>query len=143
VKEDDMTMTRPRLRVAVLVIVAAVTAAAPAITQEGIEVTEHGVGTGVENRALVGEATSFPEGSIVVFWTRVTGGADGDRIEHVWTGPDGKEVRIGLALGGPHWRTHSQKTLHPGSAGAWTVRAVDADGNSLAEAAFECVAAGE
>lgn len=111
------------------------------IAEGEITVTEHGVGTGVEDRALVGEASSFPEGATVVFWTRVVGGSEGDRIEHVWVGPGGQEIRIGLAIGGPHWRTYSTKALHPGSVGAWTVRAVDTEGNTLAEATFECLAA--
>src|SRR5687767_13922973 len=39
-------------------------------------------GTGVENREVVGEATSFPAGSTVFVWSRVTNGEG--NIKHVW-----------------------------------------------------------
>jgi len=56
-------------------------AATPALAE--ISVGEFGVGTAIEQRELKGKAESFPEGSKVFFWTRVLGGADGDRIHHV------------------------------------------------------------
>ena len=44
-----------------------------------------------------------------------------------------------LTLGGEHWRTQSRKTLHEGSAGRWTVEAVDGKGRVLARREFVCV----
>jgi hypothetical protein len=104
----------------------------------GLRVTESGVGTAVVDRQLEGRAASFVEGTKVFFWTRVEGGSPGDRIHHVWM-RDGKEISIGLGIGGAHWRTHSTKTLHPGSVGTWAVEARDADGKVLARAEFVCV----
>jgi hypothetical protein len=75
-----------------------------------------------------------------VFWTLVVGGSAGDRISHVWL-RDGEEMlAVGLAIGGPHWRTWSNKTLHTGSAGSWAVEARDAEGRVLARDEFTCVA---
>jgi hypothetical protein len=104
----------------------------------GIRVTEYGVGTGVEERELVGKGESFAEGTQVSFWTRIVGGTAGDRVRHVWL-HEGKEVlSIGLSVGGDHWRTYTNKTLHPGSAGAWVAEVRAADERVLARQDFVC-----
>jgi hypothetical protein len=110
--------------------------------ESDLSVTDYGVGTAVADRELQGRGDRFVAGSSVVFWTRVVGGEEGERIRHVWI-RDGEEVlSIGLTLGGPHWRTHSRKTLHEGSTGDWTVEARDAEDRVLATADFRCVASG-
>jgi hypothetical protein len=96
------------------------------------------VGTAIVNKRLVGASDSFGEGTRVWFWTRVTGGRAGDRIEHVWIHEGRVMQRAGLELGGAHWRTQSKKTLFPGSAGSWVVEARDAAGNLLARREFSC-----
>jgi hypothetical protein len=107
----------------------------------GLRVTTSGVGTGIEDRELTGQADRFPEGTQVVFWTRVEGGAAGDTVDHVWI-RDGEEVvTIGLSVGSPNWRTWSRKTLHRGAAGDWRVEARDREGRVLASAEFTCEAA--
>jgi hypothetical protein len=106
----------------------------------GIAVAERGLGTGIENRALVGQASSFVEGQKVYFWTRVVDGQAGDRIRHVWIREGTEVLSIGLSIGGPHWRTYSNKTLHAGSAGSWKVEVRDSAGNLLASESFTCTA---
>ena len=105
-----------------------------------LSIPESGVGSGVEERALVGVSDRFQEGTQVWFWTRVSGGADGDRIRHVWLQDGEERLSVGLTLGGPHWRTWTRKTLHPGSAGEWTVEARDEAGVVLATTRFVCEA---
>jgi len=114
----------------------------PALAQEQatLAVSESGVGSGVEQRSLIGISDRFRVGDQVWFWTRVTAGADGDRIRHVWLQDGEEKLSVGLTLGGSHWRTWTRKTMHPGSAGAWTVEARDVAGNVLATASFVCVA---
>jgi len=108
---------------------------------EGLKVTESGVGTAVVDRDLQGRAESFPEETEVWFWTRVEGGAEGDYLVHVWL-RNGEEVhRYELRVGGAHWRTWSNKTMHAGSAGEWTVEARNEDGVVLARETFRCTAA--
>jgi cytoskeletal protein RodZ len=102
-------------------------------------VSEYGVGTGVENRQLVGEGNRFAEGTKVWFWNRIRGGASGQRIHHVWLHEGVEKTRVPLRLGGPHWRTQSNKTLWPGSAGDWVVEARDESGHVLARREFVCV----
>jgi len=103
-----------------------------------LAVVEHGVGTGVENRRLVGRSARFPRGAEVWFWTRVEGGRPGDEIRHVWI-HRGREVgAVALAVGSADWRTHSVKTMFDGSAGRWAVEARDAAGRVLARDEFDC-----
>lgn len=109
--------------------------------EDGLTVPRSGVGTDVQDRELVGESDTFEEGREIVFWTLVDGGADGDAVDHVWIREGEEVVVVGLAVGGPRWRTWSRKTLHPGSAGSWKVEARDRDGNVLAEATFTCTPA--
>ena len=103
-----------------------------------IEIQQQGVGTGIRDRTLVGESDRFDEGTAVIYWTRVIGGASGDVIHHVWIHEGREMTRIELTLGGSHWRTHSRKTLWPGSAGSWTVEARDADGRVISSRSFDC-----
>ena len=107
-------------------------------SQSGLKVAEYQLGTSVENRLLKGAATRFVEGTQVFFWTRLTGGQDGDRVRHVWI-YDGKEISVGLSVGAASWRTWSSKTLRPGSIGSWAVEVRDTDGVVLARAEFACV----
>ena len=97
------------------------------------------MGTAVVSRQLVGESNRFREGSRIFFWTRAIGGKAGEVLRHVWL-HDGRPVTtVSLTIGGPHWRTHSRKTLYAGSAGRWAVEARDAGGRVLARAEFACV----
>ena len=109
--------------------------------QSSMRVAESGVGAGVVDRELQDRAEEFPEGSEVWLWTRVEGGAEGDRLVHVWL-RGGEEVhRHELNVGASHWRTWSSKKLHAGPVGDWTVEARNADGEVLASAAFRCTPA--
>ena len=117
----------------------------PAETLDGagvesrISISDYGVGTGVENRQLVGKSDRFATGTEVWFWTRVLGGAHGDHIRHVWL-HEGRVVgSIELNIGGSHWRTQSRRALNPGSEGAWTAEARDPQGRVLARQDFTCI----
>jgi len=130
-----------RLTVAVLVFAVAAVSASIAEDGRDLQVTRAVTGSGVENRVVVGESDTFAEGSEVVFWTLVEGGASGDSIDHVWIREGEEVVTVGLAVGSARWRTWSKKMLHPGSAGAWSVEARDRDGTVLATASFTCTPA--
>ena len=109
----------------------------PQAAPANLSIPSFGVGTGVQNRQLVGEATSFPAGTRVFFWTRVLGGRNGDTIRHVWLHEGRVIAGTELRIGGSHWRTQSKKTLR--ALGRWTAEARDAAGNVLARAEFDCV----
>jgi len=103
-----------------------------------LSVVEHGVGRDVVDRELVDQATEFEPGAKVWFWNRVTGATRGDRIRHVWLHGGEEALSLELELGGPVWRTWSNKTLHPGSEGDWAVEARGPDGSVLARQEFRC-----
>jgi cytoskeletal protein RodZ len=110
----------------------------PVATTSRLRIQQYGVGTGVESRQLRGESDRFSLGTKVAFFTRVEGGRAGDTVRHVWRHEGAQIASIPLRVGGANWRTYSRKTMHAGSAGAWTVEAVDADGNVLARSRFDC-----
>ncbi len=111
-------------------------------SEDELSVPEHGTGAGIDDRELEEPRTSFTEGERVAFWTKVTGGAPGGRIQHVWLYDGEEKLTIGLAVNASHWRTWSFKTLHAGSVGSWLVEARDPDGRVLARDEFSVVAAG-
>lgn len=102
------------------------------------EVTLIETGTGISNRALVGEGARFeadggrvytrivvdnpgPEASMVMIWRR-----SGRVVQSL-------PVTVGTS---PRWRTWSYKTMRPRDAGKWTVEVADAEGTVVARAAF-------
>lgn len=74
-------------------------------------------GTGVEKHEITGEAQSFPAGTTVWVWSRITNGEG--NIKHVWK-HDGKEVwSATLPVGSKLWSTMSRRTIP--AAGSWQV----------------------
>jgi len=90
------------------------------------------VGTGVEKHEIVGEATSFPAGTTVWVWSRITNGEG--NIKHVWK-RDGKEVWAAmLPVGSKLWSTMSRRTIP--SAGSWEVDVQTEAGASIGSVSF-------
>lgn len=110
------------------------------VAESHLSVTDHGVGRGVRNHRLVDASMKFEEGQVAWFATRVTGGKQGETIQHVWMLEGGWVQTVELPLGGAHWRTRSRKTLW--GVGNWSVEARDMDGNVLARSEFSCVPRG-
>jgi len=89
-------------------------------------------GTGVEKHEIVGEAASFPAGSTVWVWSRVTNGEG--NIKHVWK-RDGKEVwSATLPVGSKLWTTMSRRTIP--AAGSWEVAVTSEAGAQLGTVSF-------
>jgi len=89
-------------------------------------------GTGVENHAIVGEATSFPAGTTVWVWSQITGGEG--HVKHVWK-RDGKEVWSAmLPVGSKRWATSSRRTIP--AAGSWQVDVTSEAGQQLGTVSF-------
>ncbi len=109
-----------------------------AVLPSGLVIPHHGVGTGVVNHQLIGEAERFAEGTQVWFWTWIGGATSGQTIHHVWLHEGRELLSVPLRLGGVRWRTQSHKTLHPGTTGHWAVEARDETGRVLARQDFQC-----
>jgi transcriptional regulator with XRE-family HTH domain len=105
---------------------------------DALRVADHGVGTGLAARWLVGRAERFPPLTPVTFWTLVLGGQPGHVIRHVWFQEGQAVMRVDLPIGGPHWRTSSRLLLPEGSAGRWAVEARTSDGRRLVRDEFLC-----
>ncbi|MEO7731450.1 MAG: DUF2914 domain-containing protein [Kofleriaceae bacterium] len=90
------------------------------------------VGTGVEKHEIAGEAASFPAGTTVWVWSRLTN-AEGN-VKHVWK-LDGKDVWTAtLAVGSKKWSTQSRRAItKPGS---WSVDVQTEAGASLGTVSF-------
>jgi len=111
---------------------------APAPPTDALQVSEHGVGTGLAIRRLVGQADRFPAATRVAFWTLVLGGQRGHVVRHVWFHEGRAVMRVDLPIGGPRWRTYSRLLLPEGSAGRWAVEARTSDGRLLVRDEFLC-----
>jgi hypothetical protein len=89
-------------------------------------------GTGVEKHEIAGEATSFPAGTTVWVWSKITNG-DGN-VKHVWK-HDGKEVWTAtLPVGSKAWSTSSRRTIP--AAGSWEVAVTTDGGQQLGTVSF-------
>ncbi len=99
-----------------------------------LAIPDYGVGTDVQQRVLVGEASEFETGTMVVFWNRVMGGEPGRHIRHVWFHEGNVTGMRQLSIDASHWRTYSKQTLR--RAGNWSVEAQDEQGRVLARETF-------
>lgn len=90
-------------------------------------------GTGVEKHEIVGEASTFPAGSTVWVWSRITNGQG--TIKHVWKF-EGKEVWTGtLPVGSARWSTMTRRTI--GQKGSWEVDVQTEAGASIGSVSFK------
>jgi len=108
---------------------------APAATEKSastLTVADAKLGTGVENRQIVGEATTFDLNQKVYLWLELTGGP-ADSITVTWTTGD-KSYETMLKAGGPTYHTWAYKTVS--IAGPWTVSVTDASGTALKQLEF-------
>lgn len=90
-------------------------------------------GTGYQSHAVVGEATSFPSGTLVFAVSTVTG-ADGTTVRHVWK-KDGAEIwSANLQIGSVRWTTNSRRLLK--APGQYSVHVLSADGGEIGKVEF-------
>jgi hypothetical protein len=89
-------------------------------------------GTNVEKREVVGESATFPAGTTVWVWSKITDGEGS--VKHVWK-REGQEVWTAtLKVGSKSWSTQSRRTIP--KAGAWEVEVQTADGAKIGTVAF-------
>lgn len=133
-----------------LVLLLSLMPAGPLAAQEGelaeeqVEVeetkltVETRLGTGVEERELIGEASTFPLSVDRVYcWTCVTGADEPTEITHVWYYGVEKMAEVALPVEYSRHRTWSYKTILPEWKGQWRVEILDAAGNKLDSIVFE------
>jgi len=117
-------------------LAAASTASVPSTqTPTSLAVAEAAFGTGVEQRALLGQAEAFQAGGRVYCLTRLTGGP-GQSVVHAWFHDGQKVNEVKLAVDYPTTTTWSYKTVGASEKGAWRVDVLGADGAVLKTAGF-------
>lgn len=122
----------------VALFVVAGTAGAQEATQAGTPMApaaELMIGTGIENRELVGAAETFQLSAGKLYCFSRISNAAGSEVEHVWYKGDAEVARVKLAVGGSPWRTYSSKNLGDDGAGDWRCEVVH-NGNVIQTARF-------
>ena len=126
---------------AVLSLGATVFAQAPKQQAEApkpYQVEKIALGTGVESRELVGEATEFDVSVGRVYcWTKITSQNVPTTIKHVWYTDEKEAAEVTLNVQYPSTRTWSSKTIGPG---VWRVEVVSETGEVLASTGFTVTA---
>ncbi len=101
-------------------------------SEAGLKVVEMKLGTGVQDKQISGEDSTFALNSKVYVWMKITGG-QGDSVVVNWKHAD-KEYKTTIGIGGNSWRTWAYKTMS--AAGDWTVSVMNQSGDVLKEASF-------
>lgn len=113
---------------------ATVEPAAPAAAGSGLSVAKIGVGTGVEERELVGEAASFYSSVDRVYcWTRLSASVVPSTVKHVWSMNGQKISEVPLDVKYASMRTWSTHGVTPGD---WKVEVTDESGSVLSSVSF-------
>jgi hypothetical protein len=135
-KPADTTMTEEKP--AETTMTKAEPAAEKAMPVASFTVEGMACGTGVMDRELEGEATTFPSDIEKVFcWCTVVGCEEPTTVEHVWY-HNGEEIaRVPLEINYPRARTWSSKNMIPEWAGDWKVDLVDDAGKVVASTSFK------
>ena len=122
---------------AVLSLGATVFAQAPKQQAEApkpYQVEKIALGTGVESRELVGEATEFDVAVGRIYcWTKINSQNVPTTIKHVWYTDGEQAAEVPLNINYPSTRTWSSKAV---SAGRWRVEVVGETGEVLASTDF-------
>jgi hypothetical protein len=99
-----------------------------------VQVEKIALGTGVESRELVGEATEFDVSAGRIYcWTKITSQNVPTTIKHVWYTDEQNPAEVTLDIKYPTTRTWSNKAIW---AGKWRVEVVSEAGDVLASADF-------
>ncbi len=98
------------------------------------QVEKIALGTGVEARELVGEATQFDVSAGRIYcWTKINSENVPTTIKHVWYAGEEKAAEVALNITYPSMRTWSSKAIEVGK---WKVDVVSETGEVLASADF-------
>ncbi|MEA3493750.1 MAG: DUF2914 domain-containing protein [Candidatus Margulisiibacteriota bacterium] len=103
---------------------------------QGLSITG-ALGTGVEGRVLVGEASEFGKDVGRVYCVITVTGANGPtEVAHVWYFNDQEKANTTLPIKYKKHRTWSYKTIHPQHVGNWRVDVINRSGKVLKSFSF-------
>jgi hypothetical protein len=99
-----------------------------------VQVEKVALGTGLESRELVGEATEFDVSAGRIYcWTKIVSENVPTTVTHVWYADAEKAAEVPLNIKYPTTRTWSSKAIW---AGKWRVEVVGETGDVLASTDF-------
>jgi len=107
--------------------------------KEALTVADAKLGTDLQNKAIVGEDSTFALNAKVYLWMKITGGG-GDSISVTWKHEE-HSYTMKLGIGGSPWRTWAYKTV--AFTGDWVVTIEGPDGRVMKEIPFTVKAAGK
>jgi hypothetical protein len=96
------------------------------------------LGTGIKDKEIEGEATSFSANVDKVWcWTLIKGAKKETYVTHEWYYGDKKMAEVKLDVKYPSHRTWSRKTILKEWTGNWKVKVIDEKGNVLGVKEFK------
>jgi len=102
---------------------------------QSVQIEKIAIGTGIQDRELVGQATEFSASLGRVYcWTKVIAQNVPTSVKHVWYLDGKKSVEITLNVKYPRTRTWSNKAIRPGS---WKVEVLDESGSAVSSVEFK------
>jgi hypothetical protein len=107
-----------------------------AFAQTEMQVEKIGVGTGIQEKELVGADSTFASSVGKVYCFSKILGAEGKEVEQVWYHNDKEVNRVKIAVKYPSYRCWSYKTIQPNQTGTWRVEVVDNEGKVLKSISF-------
>ncbi len=99
----------------------------PALAFAAASISEAKIGTGIVDREIAEETSTFALDETAYLWMRVVGGA-GETVTVTWSNGD-QSFDVPLSIGSDSWRTWSSKVLH--LPGEWVVTVTDSSGATL------------
>jgi hypothetical protein len=106
-------------------------------SETGLKV-EMKIGTGIDEREIIGEGESFgAEVGKIYVWCVVEGAQEPTTIKHVWYYKGNNMAEIPLSIKYARHRTWTFKTIMPQWVGDWEVQILDQDDKLLTKKAFK------
>ena len=112
--------------------------AAPS-AEKAASASELKVGTGVENKALVGAAEEFKVAADTKIWAwaKASGVPADAKLTLTFNKGDKEAYRKEFQAAGSPWRVNAYKTFRAGDGGDWTAKLLGPDGAEFAAAKFK------
>ena len=105
--------------------------------QAQISIEQIEIGTGIENRTLIGSDSTFANNVNTLYcFTKVNGAESSPTLRHVWYYENEEKASVDLTIRTNSFRTWSSKKIWKTWTGEWKVDVVDENGEVLATKKF-------
>lgn len=105
--------------------------------QGQINVEQIEIGTGIENRTLIGADSTFSSDVNTLYcFTKINGAEKSPVLKHIWYYENEEKASIDLTIRTNSFRTWSSKKIWKSWIGEWRVEVIDENGEILASKKF-------